>query len=57
MARIDNVKVIMEIEPIVKLRCLDYTCRFNLRAISRCNFKKLLIDEHGKCKFKESIKA
>jgi len=41
------VQISFEIEPIVKVFCLVYDCRFNREA--NCMLKRILIAEDGKC--------
>ena len=49
MARMnDTFKIKFEIEPIVKLACINMGCRFNIK--THCNLKHLTIVSGGKCK-------
>ena len=52
MARMDtefNIK--FEIEPIVKLGCVNYKCinHLNSRGFACCNLKYITIGQDGKC--------
>ena len=40
-----------EIEPIVKIRCLNDACDHNLQyaGYACCNLKRIVLDEHGIC--------
>lgn len=44
----DTFNIKLEIEPIVKLSCINMDCRFNLK--THCNLKHLTIVSDGKCK-------
>ncbi len=49
MARMnDTFNIKFEIEPIVKLHCINSDCRFNIKTC--CNLKHLTIVSDGKCK-------
>jgi hypothetical protein len=53
MAAIQDVTIRIEIEPVVKLTCLNFDCRHNLAedplCLPYCNLKCLQLDETGKC--------
>jgi len=49
-----DIKITVEVEPIVKLYCNAVECRFNLYNgspnLNVCNLKYILLGETGKCK-------
>ena len=56
MARMSDIKVTFEIEPVVKLVCLNKKCRYNMTRREFggafgffCNLKNLEVDQDGKC--------
>lgn len=53
------ISICIEIEPIVKLTCLDFKCKNNMRTsgFCCCNLKHVYIDSDGKCKHREKIKT
>lgn len=44
-----NLKIGIEIEPIVMLTCINKECRFRRKFSLTCNFKEIRIEEDGKC--------
>uniref|UniRef100_A0A6M3JRZ7 Uncharacterized protein n=1 Tax=viral metagenome TaxID=1070528 RepID=A0A6M3JRZ7_9ZZZZ len=57
MAKLSDVRIAFEIEPVVKLFCRNIDCRFNMtkrpNAGAFCSLKVLEIDETGRCKMME----
>ena len=52
MASMSSFSVNFEIEPVVKVMCLNESCAHNLVARhgrAYCNLKHVVIDESGKC--------
>ena len=47
-----SISVKIEIEPVVKLDCMNKDCKHNLidRGYSGCNLKYISISKDGKCK-------
>lgn len=48
-----NIKIDIEIEPVVKLSCMDNNCRFKIFGSFSCNFKHVRIGKNGECLNKE----
>ena len=58
MARLGDVKITVELDPIVKLVCLDTECKFNMLNIPgsqslHCQMKHIVIDRSGMCESRE----
>lgn len=56
-----NIEITFEIEPIVKLVCLNTGCRFNLVNFAEsqqvcCQLKNVVIGQDGKCVYQEPVK-
>jgi hypothetical protein len=54
MAKLEIDPIKFEIEPLVKLVCMEFRCVHNLAnwvgdPQAACNLKKLIIERHGKC--------
>ena len=54
----NKVGITVETEPIVKMYCKNFKCKYNLankffRIGAYCNLKHLQLDEDGKCEFFE----
>ena len=47
----NNMSIEFEIEPILKVRCLNADCDYNLEyaGYACCNLKRIVIDESGMC--------
>jgi hypothetical protein len=60
MARMSDISITFQVEPIIKLDCLNSQCRFNLlneHIGSFCNLKRIVLDEKGGCiQFEEKEK-
>jgi hypothetical protein len=60
MTRMKDFKITFEIEPFVKLQCLNTECKFNLINFGddymACVLKMVVIDENGHCKLFEPKK-
>ena len=54
-----ELSIVVDIEPIVKLVCMNFTCRYNLDRIGRaeCNLKNIVISSDGLCANYESKKG
>lgn len=53
-----EIKVKLDIEPVVKLCCEKYNCINNLMATKgfyNCNLKHVTINQNGECKHKEEV--
>ena len=55
MAKLQDLKIKYEIEPIVKLTCMSQ-CKNRLRNSFSCNLKRLTISTNGKCNSFEALK-
>jgi len=46
-----DMKITVELDPIVKLQCLNIACKHNTHYVSGlyCNLKNVMIDEDGQC--------
>ena len=51
MARLNDLKIFMEFEPIVKMGCRNMGCINHIldRGYMCCNLKYVDLDENGKC--------
>lgn len=57
MATFNDIQIFLEFEPIVKVVCEAFDCRFNLMndsntqsgQIAACNLKQITIGSGGKC--------
>jgi len=52
MARVANIEVVFELEPLCKVVCLAVDCIYCLadsRGVLHCNLKHLELDERGRC--------
>jgi hypothetical protein len=52
MARLNDIMIKIEIEPLVKLTCNAINCRHNLARKEgghHCNFKHVVLMEGGRC--------
>jgi hypothetical protein len=55
MASLNQLKIFLEFEPIVKLACENLDCKFNLARelpgpeIGACNLKQITINNRGCC--------
>lgn len=64
MAPLNNLKIFLEFEPIVKLSCDAISCKNNLvnaspvpdSQMACCNLKQILIGKNGVCQSYEPIK-
>jgi len=45
-----KISINFEIEPIVKLRCLNGKCKNRITGEYHCNLKHIDIDDDGRCK-------
>jgi hypothetical protein len=60
MASLNNVIIRVDIEPVVKLACYNFDCKFNLchsqdDPAAFCNLKHIEIDDSGRCSNFERI--
>ena len=57
MADLSNYSITFDLEPIVKLVCLNTACKNHLQwfGAAACNLKQISIDEDGRCRDFERI--
>lgn len=54
-----NINITFEVEPIVKLKCANVRCKYNLQDntahddMPYCNLKRISLDEIGSCESQE----
>ncbi len=51
MAKISDLRIVFDIEPVVKLVCCNFDCMYNLRWAdsASCNLKNIRLDFEGHC--------